>query len=120
MEAVPADERFYSGGGGSVRGYEYQQIGPQQDGVPLGGDKMVEFSMELRMQPGRRLGYAAFVDGGTVYNDGLDRSLRYGAGVGLRWFTGVGPLRVDVAFPLNPSDDQVERLQFYISLGQAF
>lgn len=123
IDAVPADERYYAGGGGSVRGYEYQEIGPQVDNVPLGGDKLVEFSAEMRMQPGRRLGYAAFLDGGTVYNEDLsdyDRSLRYGAGVGIRWFTAIGPLRVDFAYPLNPSDEQVERLQFYISLGQAF
>ena len=123
IEAVPADERFYAGGGGSVRGYEYQQIGPRRNDVPLGGDKRIEFSAELRMQPGPRLGYAAFVDGGSVYNESMgdyERSLRYGAGVGIRWFTGIGPLRADVAYPLNPSADQVERLQFYISLGQAF
>lgn len=123
LDAVPADERFYAGGGGSVRGYEYQSIGAQIDGVPTGGDKLVEFSTELRLQPGRRLGYVAFIDGGTVYNelfDGYDRSLRFGAGLGLRWFTAVGPLRVDFAYPLNADAEQVERLQFYISLGQAF
>ncbi len=123
IDAVPADERFYAGGGGSVRGYEYQQIGPQINSVPAGGDKAVEFSLELRMQPGRHLGYAAFVDGGAVYNeklDDFDRSLRYGAGFGIRWFTTIGPLRADIAYPLNPSAEQVERLQFYISLGQAF
>jgi translocation and assembly module TamA len=123
IDAVPADERFYAGGGGSIRGYEYQQVGPQIGGEPVGGDKLVEFSMELRMQPGRRLGYAAFLDGGRVYNekvDNLDRSLNYGAGVGIRWFTAIGPLRVDAAYPLNPTPDQVERVQFYISLGQAF
>ncbi len=121
---VPADERFYAGGGGSIRGYEYQAVGPSAaDGTPLGGDKMLEFSTELRLQPGNKLGYVAFVDGGTVYNDLLtnaDRSLRYGAGLGLRWFTAIGPLRVDVAYPLNPDSTQRERVQFYISLGQAF
>ena len=120
---VPADERFYAGGGGSIRGYEYQAVGPQFDGIPLGGSHLLEFSTELRLQPGSRLGYAAFVDGGTVYNHsaaGADRTLRFGAGVGLRWFTGIGPLRADVAYPLNPTDGQVERVQFYISLGQAF
>ncbi len=123
IERVPADERFYAGGGGSIRGYEYQKVGPQVDGTPAGGDKAVEFSAELRMQPGRRLGYVAFLDGGTVYIDKLrdyNRSLRYGAGLGIRWFTGIGPLRVDVAYPLNPTDEQVERVQLYISLGQAF
>lgn len=124
VESVPADERFYAGGGGSVRGYEYQSIGPRIGDTPAGGDKHVEFSAELRLQPGPRLGYAVFVDGGTVYNDELDdgwnRSLRYGAGVGLRWFTTIGPLRADLAYPINPDDSQVERVQFYISLGQAF
>jgi translocation and assembly module TamA len=122
-ENIPADERFYAGGGGSIRGYEYQAVGPQLAGTPLGGSQLLEFSTELRLQPGNKLGYAAFIDGGTVYNDlvpNSDRSLRYGAGLGLRWFTAIGPLRVDVAFPLNPDANQVERVQFYISLGQAF
>jgi len=123
VDAVPADERFYAGGGGSIRGYEYQSVGPQVAGVPAGGDKLLEFSTELRLQPGKRLGYVAFVDGGSVYNelfDNYSRSLRYGAGLGVRWFTTIGPLRADLAYPLNPAPDQVERLQFYISLGQAF
>ena len=123
VETVPADERFYAGGGGSIRGYEYQAVGPSLSGTPLGGDTLLEFSTELRLQPGRKLGYVAFVDGGTVYNDlvvDADRSLRYGAGFGLRFFTGIGPLRVDVAYPLNPDATQRERVQFYISLGQAF
>ncbi len=123
VDTVPADERFYAGGGGSIRGYEYQAVGPQVAGVPVGGDTLFEFSTELRLQPGKRLGYVAFIDGGTVYNELLDnfsRSLRYGAGLGVRWFTTIGPLRADFAYPLNPDGGQVERLQFYISLGQAF
>lgn len=123
VEAVPADERFYAGGGGSIRGYEYQSVGPRLDDTPTGGDRLLEMSAELRLQPGPRLGYALFVDGGTVYNDLFDdgnRALRFGAGAGLRWFTTIGPLRADLAFPLNPDSGQVERLQFYISLGQAF
>lgn len=123
VQNIPADERFYAGGGGSIRGYEYQAVGPQLADTPLGGSQLLEFSTELRMQPGNKLGYAAFIDGGTVYNDlqkDADRTIHYGAGVGLRWFTGIGPLRADVAYPLNPSDEQVKRVQFYISLGQAF
>ncbi|VGO11932.1 Translocation and assembly module TamA [Pontiella desulfatans] len=123
IDSVPADERYYAGGGGSIRGYEYQAVGPKLDGTPTGGDKLLEFSAELRMQPGNRLGYVVFIDGGTVYNDLLhdeNRSLRYGAGIGLRWFTTIGPLRADMAYPLNADDSQVERVQFYISLGQAF
>ncbi len=119
--SVPADERFYTGGGGSIRGYEYQAVGPTApDGTPLGGDKLLEFSAELRLQPGRRLGYAVFMDGGSISTGGFDTDFRYGAGLGLRWFTGIGPLRADVAYPLNPDSTQRERVQFYISLGQAF
>lgn len=123
VENIPANERFYAGGGGSIRGYAYQAVGPALVGTPLGGDKLLEFSAELRLQPGARLGYALFLDGGSVYNSfapNFSPSLRYGAGMGLRFFTGIGPLRVDVAYPLNPDSTQRERVQFYISLGQAF
>jgi translocation and assembly module TamA len=123
LSSVPADERFYAGGGGSIRGYEYQSVGPQTDGTPTGGNQLVEFSAELRLRPGQKVGYAVFLDGGTVYDDLIEdssRSLRYGAGIGLRFFTAIGPLRVDLAYPLNPDSVQVERMQFYISLGQAF
>jgi len=124
VAGIPADERFYAGGGGSIRGYEYQSVGPKLNGTPTGGDKLMEFSAELRVQPGNRLGYVAFIDGGTVYNDltsdDANRALRYGAGLGLRWFTGIGPLRADLAYPLNPDATQKQKLQFYISLGQAF
>ena len=124
INTVPADQRYYAGGGGSIRGYEYQSVGPKLNGTPTGGNRLFEFSAELRMQPGTRLGYVLFLDGGTVYNDlvndELNRSLRYGAGVGLRWFTTIGPLRADLAYPLNPDSSQEKQLQFYISLGQAF
>ena len=122
--SVPANDRFYAGGGGSVRGYEYQAIGPKLDGKPTGGSRLAEFSAELRVQPGNRLGYVLFADGGTVYNNlvtgDANHDLNYGAGFGLRWFTTIGPLRADIAYPINPDSTQVERLQFYISLGQAF
>jgi translocation and assembly module TamA len=124
VDGVPADERYYAGGGGSIRGYAYQDVGPQVDGTPTGGNKLLEFSAELRIQPGSKLGYVAFLDGGTVYNSLLsndyNQSLSYGAGLGIRYFTGIGPLRVDLAYPLNANSTQQERLQFYISLGQAF
>ncbi|VGO19813.1 autotransporter assembly complex protein TamA [Pontiella sulfatireligans] len=123
VENIPADERFYAGGGGSVRGYEYQKIGPQVGDTPVGGSQVAEYSVELRLQPGKNLGYAAFIDGGAIYNDladHTDRDFRHGAGLGLRYFTGIGPLRVDFAYPLNPTDEQEKKVQFYISLGQAF
>lgn len=120
---VPTSIRFYSGGGGSVRGYEYQSVGPR-DGRnrPLGGAALLEVGAEGRFRFNETLGMAAFVDGGMVYDKaGLDvgRDLLWGAGLGFRYFTGIGPLRLDVAAPLNPRDDD-SAFQLYISIGQSF
>lgn len=120
---VPPSVRFYSGGGGSVRGYEYQSIGPRnEDDDPLGGGSLAEMSVEARYKFTPEWGAVAFVDGGTVYENLFDdatRAMRFGAGVGLRIYTAIGPIRVDLATPLNPRDDD-DPLQFYISIGQSF
>jgi translocation and assembly module TamA len=123
LEGIPADERFYVGGGGSVRGYEYQTVGVLVDGIPVGGKSMLETSLEVRYQPGAMLGYVAFVDGGMAFTDNLpDASipLQWGAGLGLRYSLGFAPLRLDVAVPLNPRDGVDPAYQFYISVGQSF
>jgi len=122
-DEVPADLRFYAGGGGSIRGYPYQEVGPRRDSDPFGGRSLLECSAELRFKLNERFGSAVFVDGGDVYDEPLpefDSTFRWGAGVGLRYFTAVGPLRLDVAFPLNRDPDHHEDFQVYISLGQAF
>ena len=119
---LPADLRFYAGGGGSVRGYEYQSIGDQQDGTPLGGSSLLETSFELRMQATETLGVVAFADGGSAYEEavpGSDSTFRWGAGVGVRYYSAIGPFRIDVATPINKRDED-ESFQIYISLGQAF
>ena len=121
-ERIPATRRFFAGGG-SVRGYAFEAIGPLDDeGDPLGGRTLVEVSGEARMRIFGDFGVVAFIDGGNVYDEllpGLDRPMRWGAGIGGRYFTAVGPLRFDIAVPLNPRrGDDV--FQFYISLGQAF
>jgi translocation and assembly module TamA len=119
---VPTDERFFSGGGGSVRGYAFQGIGPFDDNdVPLGGRSLSEASIEGRARVTERIGAVAFVDAGNVSDESYPDfdNLRVGAGVGVRYITPAGPLRLDVATPLNPSDrDGV--IQIYISIGQAF
>ena len=119
---VPPSIRFYSGGGGSVRGYAYQSLGPRDsDNDPLGGKALLEVSVEPRWKVSETWGLVAFLDGGMVYDDFKDygRDMRWGAGVGFRYYTAIGPVRFDVATPLNPRDDD-STLQFYISIGQSF
>jgi translocation and assembly module TamA len=123
-KVLPASRRFYAGGGGSIRGYEYQLVGPlDDDEEPFGGTSLVELSGELRVRVTEEIGVVPFVDGGTVYDDPIpngDETMRWAAGLGVRYFTGFGPVRLDVAFPLNPRDGVDEAFQFYISFGQAF
>ncbi len=120
---VPPTVRFYSGGGGSVRGYAYQSLGPRSSGKdPLGGTSLIEFSGEARLKFLKEFGIVAFLDGGTAFEGGpadFADEVRLGAGVGLRYYTAIGPLRLDVATPLTPRSDDAP-LQFYISIGQSF
>lgn len=122
-ERIPATIRFYGGGGGSVRGYAYQSLGPRDaDDKPLGGASMTESGAELRLRLGEDWGLAAFVDGGMVYPEyrlDLKRPLLWGAGLGARYYTQMGPLRLDIATPLNRRDDD-KPFQIYISIGQSF
>ncbi len=120
---IPADERFYAGGGGSVRGYGYQKLGPLQDGDPVGGKSLLEMGAELRLRIGGNSGLVGFLDGGQVYEDSYPGSadeIQWGAGLGYRYYTGFGPLRLDVALPLDKRPDVDSDYQIYISIGQAF
>lgn len=120
-ERIAPTRRFYAGGGGSVRGYGYQKIGPVDvNGDPAGGRSLAEFSIEARVRFGD-FGVVPFLDGGNLYSAKLPtfRNLRYGAGLGVRYYTSFGPIRVDVGTPLDrrPGDS---RIAVYVSLGQAF
>ncbi len=121
---VPANKRFYAGGGGSIRGYEFQKVGPlDSDNDPLGGRSLFEVSGELRIRAGKNFGFVPFIDGGNVFGESFpdfEDKLRWGVGLGLRYFTGFGPVRFDVAFPLNSRDNIDDNFQFYVSFGQAF
>ncbi|MCF8109408.1 MAG: autotransporter assembly complex protein TamA [Desulfohalobiaceae bacterium] len=120
---IPVDERFFAGGGGSVRGFPFQEISPQKDGESFGGKSVLEVSTELRWQFKKKFGLVFFVDGGQVTLDeypDLGQDILWGAGLGLRYFTDLGPLRFDVAFPLKKEDHISDSVQFYISIGQAF
>lgn len=122
-DQIPADERLYAGGGGSVRGYPYQTVGPVSGTTPLGGKSLMELSFEARISISQKLGLALFADGGSAFSEKLFESgerLRWGAGAGIQYFTPVGPLRLDVAVPLNRRNEIDDSFQVYISLGQAF
>jgi len=122
-DAVPADIRFYVGGGGSVRGYEYQSVGPLEGTDPVGGRSFFLVNAEARWKITERYGMVLFVDGGSAYADvlaGSGETPRWGAGLGLRYYSPLGPFRIDVAFPLNRREGIDDAFQFYVSLGQAF
>jgi translocation and assembly module TamA len=116
--------RFYAGGGssvGSVRGFAYQSLGPKDpSNNALGGSAVTDFSFEARYRFGT-LGMVAFLDGGQVYQTATPQfsDLRYGVGVGARYYTSIGPIRIDVATPLSrrPGEGVIG---VYVSIGQAF
>ena len=120
---IPADERFFAGGGGSVRGFRFQFAGELDDeNNPIGGRSLVEFAGELRSQITDTIGAAIFADSGAAYGSTVpdfEEPLRIGVGGGLRYFSPIGPVRLDVGFPLDrrSSDDA---FQIYVSIGQAF
>src|SRR5690606_14965086 len=122
-EEVPATKRFYSGGA-SLRGYEFRSVGPLDAADdPIGGLSVVEVGLDLRFRVFDDFGIVPFIDGGQVYEDRLPdfgQELQWAAGIGFRYYTGIGPLRLDVAFPLNPRPGVDDFFQFYLSIGQAF
>jgi translocation and assembly module TamA len=120
---LPADKRLYAGGGGSVRGFGYQRAGPLVDGdLPTGGVSTIDFGVELRVKLTETIGIVPFFDAGSAYRSTVPKpgsDLFYGAGIGGRYYTPIGPLRLDLAFPLNKRRED-SAFQLYISVGQAF
>ncbi|MEX1147219.1 MAG: autotransporter assembly complex family protein [Sphingomonadales bacterium] len=123
LSRLPADKRFYAGGGQSVRGFGYQFAGDlDEEGIPRGGRSILEVGAEMRIQVTERIGIVPFIDGGRAFasnSPSFSRNLFWGAGLGLRYYTDFAPIRFDVGFPLNgrPEDDA---FQIYLSLGQSF
>ena len=122
---IAPSRRFYAGGGGSVRGYGYQRLGPRDiDGDPIGGRSLAEFALEARIRLkafGGDFGIVPFLDGGSLSTKSTPdfRGWQFGAGLGLRYYSSFGPIRVDVGTPLNPQSDDGP-IAVVVSLGQAF
>ncbi|GLK84503.1 autotransporter assembly complex protein TamA [Ancylobacter defluvii] len=119
---IPPQRRFYVGGGGSLRGYDYQSASPRnEDGIIIGGRSYFEASFEARIRVTDSIGVVPFFDMGSAFaSEAPDfDEMKYSAGIGLRYYTAIGPLRFDVAFPLNPGPDDGS-YGIYVSLGQAF
>ena len=119
---LPPDQRFYAGGSATVRGYRYQTLGPQfPDQTPTGGTAISAGTVELRQRILGNYGVVGFMDVGQVSTNGAPFTSNWhaGAGVGARYYTSIGPIRLDVAVPLQklPGGDSFE---LYIGIGQAF
>jgi translocation and assembly module TamA len=118
---APPDRAFFAGGGGSVRGYEYQSLAPRDATGLITGRSLIETSFELRYRASDTLGYVAFIDAGAAGSNvepPID-DMKFGAGLGLRYYTAFGPLRADLAVPLSNVEGAGD-FQVYISIGQAF
>lgn len=122
-ESIPASEKFYEGSDSVLRGYGYQTVSPLKRGKPKGGRSVLVYTAELRVRATDTWGWVAFYDIGNVYPDTIpviDRKQFQSVGAGIRYFTPVGPLRLDLAVPLQRRRHLDPRFQIYLSIGQAF
>ena len=118
---IPVEDRFYSGGSFSIRGWQRSQLGPKREsGTPLGGKSIFETNIEVRHPLFWRISLVAFIEGGNVWEESYHyelNNLSYAAGSGIRVETPIGPVRFDVGFPVW---NQKKNPEFFISVGQAF
>lgn len=121
---IPPSERFYAGSETTLRGYNYMTVSPlDEERNPTGGRSMLIGSLELRLRATPTVGVALFYDVGNVYKSpfpNLNERLLNSLGAGVRYYTPVGPIRFDIAFPLNRRKGIDRFCQFYFSIGQAF
>ena len=118
---IAPSRRLYAGGGGSVRGYAFQKLGElAPDGNPVGGRSLNEASAEVRYRFGN-FGVVGFIDAGQAYRETMPQfsDLRYGVGIGGRYYTNFGPVRFDIATPLARREGE-SLINIYVSIGQAF
>ena len=123
LSPLPADQRIYVGGGGTIRPYGYQMAGPlASNNDPIGGRSSLVLNFESRIKVTDTIGVVPFVDAGSYYENSvpqLSQRLFYGVGLGLRYYTPFGPLRLDLATPLYKRNAD-SWVQVYVSLGEAF
>ena len=121
---LPADKRFFAGGAGSVRGFEFQEISPlDPDGTEAGGRSLLEFGTELRWRVTDSFGLVPFVDGGLVSDaphPDFEQEMAWGAGLGFRYYTSFAPVGVDIAWPISTPSNEEPAVRFYVTIGQAF
>ncbi len=111
---LPSSVRFFAGGDHSVRGYGYQRLGPEdEDGNVIGGRHLLVGSLEYDYPILRQWSLAAFVDGGNAFDDYDEYEPAWGVGVGVRWRSPIGPIRLDVARP----DDRRDDFRIHVSMG---
>ncbi len=117
IDDLPASRRFFTGGDNSIRGYEFQSLGPKKDGEVVGGKNLAVASLELERPVYDKWSLAAFVDGGNAWSHGeLNEAI--GVGVGVRWRSPIGPVRLDLAFPQEDDADSDFRIHF--TMGPEF
>lgn len=116
LSTLPASVRFFAGGDTSVRGYAFKSLGPTDPfGNVVGGENLMVGSIEVDQGIGESWAVAAFIDSGNAYNEFDKFDAATGVGVGIRWFSPLGPIRVDVAFPLR--EDAPDEYRLHITLG---
>ena len=123
LDEIPANWRFYAGGGGSVRGYAYNELGPTVWwGAVVGGRSLFDASAEVRVKVTDTIGIVPFFDAGNAFASSTPdfrQPLQMAAGLGLRYYTSIGPIRLDVAAPINPRPGD-KPVAVYVSIGQSF
>lgn len=122
IDSLPPDYLFYSGGGGTVRGQAFQSLGftSPTTGDRSGGTGFLGVSLELRAKVTNNIGVVGFADFGQIASDGLfggDTASHAGAGIGLRYATGFGPIRLDIGMPISGGG---KNAQIYVGIGQSF